>query len=61
VPDLFCQGTYCGFISEEGLPLLRDNGHRSREGSRRVVGYILKGLDTVPGENPLVRRHAAAR
>jgi hypothetical protein len=52
---------YCGYISDEGLPLLQDDGHLSREGSRRLVGYILKRLDTVPGGNPLVRRRAAAR
>lgn len=46
VADVFCRGTTCSYLDVEGFPLLRDNGHLSREGSQLVVGHILDQLAT---------------
>jgi peptidoglycan/LPS O-acetylase OafA/YrhL len=43
--DIFCGLQTCSYIDKSGLPLLRDNGHLSREGSKRAVARILDRLE----------------
>ena len=52
VADLFCKSVTCSYLDAEGLPLLRDNGHFSRSGSRMVVAHILDQLAR-PIDQPL--------
>lgn len=46
VANLFCRDESCDYLDKQGMPLLRDNGHFSREGSRLVVRHILDQLGT---------------